>query len=261
MRITGLGHLAFAATLMGIGLWGVLSGRFGAIWEPVPKGAPMREALAYLCAAVSVAAGLGMLWKRTAAPASRLLLAYLIVWFAFSKAGSLRQAPLAAGSWENCAESICVIAAAWVLYAAMADAWDRRLFGFASGETGLAIARVLYGLVLIVFGVAHLAYVRYTASLIPAWLPAHVAWVYFTGLAFIAAGLAILTGVWARMAATLSALQMGLFTLLVWGPVLAAGARDAFDLSETLLSWVMTAAGWVVADSYHGAPWLARKRR
>ena len=68
----------------------------------------------------------------------------------------------------------------------------------------------------------HLADEKETAALVPVWLPAHVAWVYLTGAASIAAGLAVLLGVWARLAATLSAVQIGVFTLLVWAPVVAA---------------------------------------
>lgn len=261
MRIADVSQAVFAVTMIGVGVLGLIRGDFAPVWEPVPKGVPAREVLVYLSAFISMASGIGLLWPRAAASAARLLLGCLLLWLLLFRVPVIFFVPTAVVSWEGCAETTVIIAGAWVLYARFAADWDRRRLGFATGEKGVRLARLLYGLALIPFGLAHLAYVRETAALVPGWLPSHVAWVYLTGCTYVAAGVAALIGVYARLAAVLSALQIGMFTLLVWVPIVASGPKDSFQWSETVISWALTAAAWVVADSYRGAPWLAVGRR
>lgn len=246
MRIASLAHVVFAVTLIGLGILGFVKADYVSMWAPLPKSMP---ALAYVCDVISLATGIGLLWKRSAAAAARVLLVFLLLWFLLVRVPGIFHAPSVETWWPACQIAV-MTAAAWVLYVWFGSDWDKRQSAFASGHTGLRCARIVYGVALIPWGISHLLYIKATASLVAHWLPWHVAWVYITGCAFIVAGLAIAIGVLARVAAALSALQIGLFTLLVWVPIVAAGSKDTYQWSETVLSAALTAAAWVVADSY-----------
>jgi len=244
-----------------LGAMGLSKGTFVQVWQPVPKWVPAREALAYLCAFISLASGIGLLWRRTAAVAARVIFASLMVWLLVLRLPNFFfETPLVLVAWTFGSTGV-MVAAAWVLYVWFASDRDRQVLGLLAGDTGVRSARVLYGVSLIPFGLAHFMYLDATTVLIPGWLPWHVAWAYITGAAFIAAGLAVTVGVFPRLAAALSTLQIGLFSVIVWVPRVLAGPLNDFQWGEFVVTWALTAGAWVVADSYRGTPWLATGSR
>ncbi|MGE5625613.1 MAG: hypothetical protein ACM3ZT_08710 [Bacillota bacterium] len=261
MRIASVGHGVFAAAFIGLGITGFIKSEYAALWQGVPKGFPARDALPYLCALVSLGCGLGLLWPRSASLAARVLLGFLLAWTLAFKVRFIILAPLQEGAYQSTGENAVVIAGGWVLFTWLATDWDRKQVPPATGAMGLRIARICYAFAMIAFGFSHFAYLQLTAPLIPSWLLWPVFWAYFTGTAYLAAGAAVLSGVWARLAATLSTVQMGAFLLLVWLPIMLAGKMTDFNWGEVVVNLMLVAGGWVVAESYRGQAWLAVGKR
>jgi len=250
IRIASPGHAAFVVAMIGLGVMGLVTGKFTQIWQPVPKWVPGQPVLAYVCAVISLGGGIGLLWRRSEKLASEVLFVSLLIWLLVLRLPNLLyQKPLVLVAW-TCGATAVMVAGAWVLFTWFANENQQSRVGLLTGVRSLRIARTLYGLSLIPFGLAHFMYLDATTVLIPNWLPSHAALAYLTGTTFIAAGLAICADVLARLAAALSALQMGLFSVIVWVPRMLSGNLNDFQRGEVVSTFVLTAGAWMVADSY-----------
>jgi len=248
-------HAVFALILIGWGLLGLVKGDFAAGWQPVPESMPARGVLVYLTALVCIACGAGLLFKPVATLAAGVLFFWLLAWLLLLRLPWMVVA-FSVDHWWSASSTTVMTATAWILYISLADDRDRQYLGFILGETSLRIARMLFGLGLIPIGLAHFIYLEATSPLVPAWLLWPDFWSYFTGAAFVAAGLATITGVLARLAAVLVTVQIGLLTLVVWVPKVIDGRLSAFQWGEVVVSVVLTSCAWVVADSYRDTSWL-----
>src|SRR5947207_7375802 len=104
IHIASFGHAVFAATMIALGIMGLIKGGFVQIWTGVPKGMPARAALAYLCAVISLGSGIGLLWRRATAVASRVLLTTLVLWMLLFRVPLIVRAPTSSGMWWACGE-------------------------------------------------------------------------------------------------------------------------------------------------------------
>jgi hypothetical protein len=105
--------------------------------------------------------------EATAAIAARVLLAWRLLWWLLFRLPEIVITPNVDTLWSGCGETPVMIASASVLYAWFASNWDKKRLSFATRNKGLRIARVLYGVAMIPFGVAHFVYLKHTAELVP----------------------------------------------------------------------------------------------
>jgi uncharacterized membrane protein YphA (DoxX/SURF4 family) len=236
-RVYGLGVMALAIVCLALGDF--LPG------QPMPKDFPDRTALAYAVGAFMLVTGAAVEWRRTAAGGAAALTAYytLIVVILMDGRVVLRHyAEFIA--YSNTAEQLAIAAGGLSVYAASA----RIDADLAARLT--RVSQLAFGACALLFGGAHFFYMNLTAPLVPKWIPpTQVFWGYATGVGFIAAGVAILTGVQARLAAILLTAMFVFFTLLVHGPMLLADPSSHTIWVENATNLAVMGAAWVVAES------------
>jgi uncharacterized membrane protein len=240
-RVFGL-----AAAIMGIAelLWG----KFAVDWMPPPATLPGRVALVYAVGVALVAGGVLINIPRFASWGAGILLAVFgigVVAFDFTAAA---MNPQHFFYFSASAEQLAVTSGALIVFAANAG-WNAPL------ASNLERAgRILFGLCLFSFGAAHFVYPEFTWPLVPKWLPpGQMFWAYATGVAHIAAGLGILSGVLSLLAARLLTVMFIIFQLLVHIPLLLSAPADHRHWIENALNLALVGAAWIVSES------LARK--
>jgi uncharacterized membrane protein len=251
-------RIALAVAIIAIGLVSLVYGNDSFVWVAIPD-MPGSATLVYLCGLVLVASGIGLLWSPYLVLACRVLIIFLLAWLVVLKLPTLLASPLEVVRWESCGETLAILAGALCLLATHAGDWEKQRVRFVVGENGIRIARYLLIAALVTFGLAHFAYAGMTASLVPKWLPFPYFWVYLTGAANIAAAAGMLFGFYPRLAANLEALMLWLFTLLVWIPRVTSTPSDQGNWTEWFLSAAIAAGAWLVAETYQGEAWKARR--
>jgi len=247
---TVLGWRVYGLGVMALGLVCLALGDFHP-GQPVPKDFPDRTFLAYLVAAFMLVAGAAIEWRRTLLWGASAITAYYALVVVILLNGRVLLAHYTEFlPYESLAIQLAITAGGLIVYASNAK------IDAALAARLTRVGQWAFGICALIFGTAHFVYMSLTAPLVPKWLPpTQEFWAYATGIGHIAAGVAILTGVQARLAAILLTVMFVSFTVLVHVPMLLATPSSHWIWNENAVNIALIGAAWVVADS------LARPRR
>lgn len=241
---TGLGWRVYGLGIMALGMVCLAFGDFHP-GQPVPKDFPDRTILAYVVAAFMLVSGAALEWRRTMLWGTTAITAYFAVVVVILMNGHVLLAHYTEFlPYESLAIQVAITVGGLIVYATHAKI-----------DTALAVrvargGQMAFGVCALIFGTAHFVYMDLTAPLVPKWLPpTQEFWAYATGVGHIAAGVAILTGVQARLAAILLTFMFASFTPLVHVPMLLADPSSHWIWNENAVNIALIGAAWVVADS------------
>src|SRR3984957_1113815 len=254
---------------VGVAVYGVASAAAGGmdlIWgdfdsahQPIQAFGdyiPGRGIFAYITAIWMIVGGVAILWRRSARAGGAAL---AIIYFVFTVFWLPRlywaphilgfRIPVFLGVLAGVGSQLIVVAAGALVYASLAthrSSWPRTIL----------FARWIFGLCSIDFGLQHLTDLRDNIIYVPKWMPLGAEfWVIVTGICFVLAGLAILSGIQDVLAAWLLGLMFLAFNLFALPQFIFADPKDHAAWGGNAFNLALVAVCWILADA------LAIRRR
>jgi uncharacterized membrane protein YphA (DoxX/SURF4 family) len=247
------GRLVFAIAIVALGAEHLVCARAGELRIPVIPWVPGNPFIAYLTGLALLAAGVCIAMNWRARLASLFLGIFYLVCVLFLELPRAAVAPLDLSIRTAVFEPLALAAAAFTLAGLLPSGRLNflELNPVASSIAGGLIKSgpPLFALSSIVFGIDHFLILDYIASLIPPWFPGALFWAYFTGAAFVAAGVAIATGWMAYRAALALGLMFLIWFLFLHGPrvITNPGSHNPNEWSSAFIALGMCGASWIFA--------------
>jgi uncharacterized membrane protein len=236
-----------------VGVMDFIWGDFDSAHQPIQAFGdhiPGREILAYITAVWMIAGGLAILWRRSARAGGAAL---AIIYFVFAIFWLPRfytaphylgfRIPVFIGVAAGFGIELIAFAGGALICASLAtrsSSWPRMIL----------IARSIFGLCAINFGVNHLDAVADNLGYVPKWMPLGQAfWVIFTGICFVLAGLAILSRIQDVLAARLLALMFLAFNVFSLPQFIFADPREHAAWGGNAINLAFVGASLIFADA------------
>lgn len=241
------------------GLAAIATGIINIVWrgfeaahEPIQAfgdDVPGRQIFAYLVSAMLVAGGAALFRPRLvrlgAVALGIVYAVFVIFWLP-----RLYTAPhvlglhlsVVSGVVGGVCQQLIIVAAAVLIYAYASESTS------AIQQRVSALARWVFGLSSIDFGLTHLTGIPATAALVPKWLPpGQDFWAVLTGIAFMLAGIAILTETLDVLASRLLALMLAIFSALTLAPGIVAYPHSQIAWGSNAYNAIAIASVWIFA--------------
>lgn len=249
--VSRLGRRLFIAAIWALGIQALICATAIYELEPLPAWIHHQEVAAYLTGLFLVAVGVGLSTDYLARIAAVVLSSMLLIWILLLHVRLLLPDP--APDLSFAFETLALAGAAWVLAGRSADSSALSARWSAAVSRTAHWGRHAFGISLIAFCAVNVIYHDFIASMIPAWIPAHLFWAYFTGFASLAAGVSILSGVWARAALVLTGIMYGSWVLVIHVPYVSAHPHARGMWTDMFITMALAGGAWMIAGTIPSA--------
>ena len=233
-KLNKLGRTLFAVSMAAFGIQYLIYALFKAGPGLGPPWTPVHPFWGYVTAIVSLGAAASIATTIRVRCAAIVLAITILLRVLLAYVPKLAANPHDPGPWTSGSELLAMCGVALVL---------------AAGYKTITVGRFLFAIPLLVFGIQHFQYARFIATLEPSWIPGHLFWAYFVGVAFFAAAFSIATQIRAGLSATWLGIMFLLWVLGLHLPRVAAAPHNGNEWTSAFVALAMSGGAFLLAGS------------
>jgi len=217
---------------------------------PNHSSIPDLVVLAYISGILFVLAGACIVFEKKARPVSLLLGSVLLLIFCFYYIPYEFIASsnyMHFGEWENAAKELALASGAFVIAGCFPGKNENAFFGFLSKL--IPYGTIFFAITIISFSIDHFLYAKEAADYVPSWIPNHIFWLYFAGVALFVSGIGIILNIKRGLAATLLGTMIFIWFVILHTPkVIAAPVADrGGEVASAFLALAYCGIAFVIA--------------
>lgn len=251
-RLSDIGRIFFGTAIAGMGILTIYYGDFPYMFLP-PKHSWIPGIVIPITGTLLVLTGACIIFQRKGGPASLLLGTALLLIFCFYFVPyQLINSPNYRhfGDWENAAKELAFSSGAFVISGCFSAAHENAFMRYWSKLT--PFGSTIFAITIISFSIDHFLYAKEAVDYVPSWIPYPLFWLYFTGTALLASGVAIISKIKIGLAGfLLGAMILTWFMMLHVPRVLASPAIYlGSEITSALIALAYSGISFVISGSH-----------
>jgi uncharacterized membrane protein len=245
--LTRLGRFFLAIPLMVFAVEYLARGRWQGGMPPVPPWTHGEHIFSYVAGAILLVISISLLLNKETRLSATILGLLFMFCVVFLHAAKHFSEIIHDGNTRTRAFETFALGGAAFILAVLVSKGSSIQFLSSANPMLAVIGRYIYAFSMIIFGVQHFMYAQFIAFLIPKWMPAHLFLAYFTGTAFIAAGVAIAVHILSRLASVLLGLMFFLWVVTLHTPRVIASPHNTDELVSLFVALAFSGASFLLA--------------
>ncbi|MBS1528930.1 MAG: hypothetical protein JSU01_01375 [Bacteroidetes bacterium] len=250
-NLSAIGRIFFGVAVAEMGLQALYFVNFPYMLLP-PANVRIPDALAYVLGIILAVAGTCIVFMKKNQPIALVLGSIFVVIACFFLvpyelvADSNR---MHLGAWENAKKTLALAGGAFAMIGCSSEENENPIAGF-WGKLARS-GSIAYGLMIIGFSILHFVYAKQASGYVPSYIPFHLFWMYFCGVALLGSGIAIVFRIKTRLIATLLGLMIFTWFVSLHIPkVIGAAPADLADeISSAFLALAYSGTAFVIAGT------------